>query len=224
MRWLIYSAMISLLLHGILLFTRFDLNLSCRKAKPPQSRSVVVSMSYHAPEAPPAPKPEKPVLPVKKKKKPSPRKIIPKEKPIAPPVEPIPSKPEKTVEPDSATEEVAPEDTPAPAPEEPAAEPSEKEASAARVIHEASPLYRDNPPPRYPRVARRRGYQGTVILNVLVTTDGTVKELLVKNSSGYEALDHAAVDSVRNWLFTPGMRGEQPIEMWVSLPVTFRLK
>jgi len=36
------------------------------------------------------------------------------------------------------------------------------------VVREAVPLYKVNPPPEYPRLARKRGYQGTVVLDVLV--------------------------------------------------------
>jgi protein TonB len=73
-------------------------------------------------------------------------------------------------------------------------------------------------------VARRRGHQGTVFLEVLVDRSGGVRDLRVLKSSGYATLDDAALSSVKNWLFEPGMRGDQPVEMWVKLPVRFQLK
>ena len=42
-------------------------------------------------------------------------------------------------------------------------------------VHEATPLYRQNPVPEYPLIARKRGYQGTVVLEVLVTREGKVE-------------------------------------------------
>jgi len=42
------------------------------------------------------------------------------------------------------------------------------------VVIEAVPLYKVNPPPEYPRLARKRGYQGTVVLDVLVDQNGKV--------------------------------------------------
>jgi protein TonB len=91
-------------------------------------------------------------------------------------------------------------------------------------IKEAIPLYRDNPPPRYPRIARRRGYEGTVVLEVLVNTEGRVADYRIIQSCGHPVLDRAAMNSIRNWLFEPGMRGDKKVEMWVKVPIRFELK
>ena len=92
------------------------------------------------------------------------------------------------------------------------------------VIRQAQPLYRQNPPPKYPRTARRSRRQGTVILEVLVRRDGRVGELKVSTSSGFTILDRAALKSVRNWLFEPGKRGNEKVEMWVKVPIKFQLQ
>ncbi len=94
----------------------------------------------------------------------------------------------------------------------------------AQPMLKARPAYKENPRPEYPRLARRRGYQGTTILEVLVGATGRVLDIRVLNSSGYEILDNAAVASVREWLFEPGMKGDQRVEMWVRVPVRFELK
>jgi len=96
--------------------------------------------------------------------------------------------------------------------------------SATAFIKEAIPQYRNNPLPVYPKVARRRGHQGTVLLEVLVDRNGGVRDLRVFRSSGHTTLDDAALASVKNWLFDPGMRGSRPVEMWIRLPVRFQLK
>ena len=95
---------------------------------------------------------------------------------------------------------------------------------AASVIREASPLYRVNPPPHYPLSARRRGYQGTVILEVFVGSTGRVIDLRLTQSSGHAALDNAALKAVKRWNFTPGSRDDQPVDMWVRVPVRFQLR
>ena len=95
---------------------------------------------------------------------------------------------------------------------------------SAQIIREAVPVYRKNPPPQYPRVARRRGYQGTIVLEVLVNREGRVEKLRVFQSSGYSVLDNSAIRSVKGWLFEPGRRGDEKVEMWVKLPVRFKLK
>ena len=94
----------------------------------------------------------------------------------------------------------------------------------AQILREARPMYRTNPSPHYPRLARKRGYEGTVVLEVLVDPSGRVKDLQVFKSGGYAILDKAAVASVKAWLFEPGMKGDEKVEMWVKIPIRFQLK
>jgi len=96
--------------------------------------------------------------------------------------------------------------------------------SSTHVIHEARPIYRSNPPPEYPRIARIRGYQGDVMLDVLVNKEGRVNDLKIHRSSGHPILDRAAISTVKHWLFEPGMVGEEKVNMWVRVPIRFELK
>lgn len=91
------------------------------------------------------------------------------------------------------------------------------------VGRSSAPNYGINPLPKYPLLAREKGYEGTVYLRVLVRPDGRVERLAVDRSSGYEILDRAAVDSVREWAFFPAKKGGKPVESWVLLPVKFAL-
>ncbi|MDB9822981.1 energy transducer TonB [Deltaproteobacteria bacterium] len=102
--------------------------------------------------------------------------------------------------------------------------PQDNNISDIGVVLEAVPLYKRNPLPNYPRTARKRGYQGTVVLSVLVDERGLVKNLWVFESSGYRLLDNAAIKTVSEWLFEPGMKGNQKVEMWVQVPVQFELE
>jgi len=95
--------------------------------------------------------------------------------------------------------------------------------SAGEIIR-AIPAYRDNPRPEYPRMAKRRGYQGTVLLEVLVSRSGEVKDLRLLQSSGYHVLDRSAMKSVKYWLFEPGSIGGRNVDMWVRVPVRFELR
>jgi protein TonB len=101
-----------------------------------------------------------------------------------------------------------------------------KEASSpheVRMVKEVMPLYRKNPPPEYPIMARRKRYQGTVLLEILVTRDGMVSEVKIHRSSGYPVLDRSALAAVKKWSFEPARRGDEPVDMWVRVPVKFRL-
>jgi protein TonB len=92
------------------------------------------------------------------------------------------------------------------------------------TIQMAYPRYRLNDPPSYPGLARKRGQEGTVVLQVLVNRQGRVDDLKIDVSSNFALLDSAAVTAVRKWSFEPGRRGEERIPMWVRVPVTFKLK
>jgi protein TonB len=95
--------------------------------------------------------------------------------------------------------------------------------SPLETIREARPVYRSNPSPKYPRIARIRGYQGNVLLNVLVNDDGKVNDVIIFRSSGYPVLDRAAQSTVKQWLFEPGRIGEKKVDMWVRVPIRFEL-
>lgn len=90
-------------------------------------------------------------------------------------------------------------------------------------VQEASPLYRNNPPPSYPMSARARRLEGTVELNVLVDVKGRVRDLNLRKTSGYIVLDRAAMDAVKQWRFEPGKTSCCPMEMWVVVPMVFKL-
>lgn len=95
---------------------------------------------------------------------------------------------------------------------------------ADEITREARPLYRINPPPPYPRIARKRGFQGVVVLEVLVDQNGYPADLRVLTSSGHPILDRTAMASVKKWIFEPGTRGSKKVEMWVRVPIRFELK
>jgi len=84
--------------------------------------------------------------------------------------------------------------------------------------------YLNNPKPGYPAFARRMGMEGTVMLKVLVSRQGVALKIEVAHSSGYEILDRAAAEAVKNWRFVPAMQGDSPVEEWVQVPLAFHLK
>jgi protein TonB len=96
--------------------------------------------------------------------------------------------------------------------------------TAGNILIPAAPLYRQNPPPPYPRIAKARGYQGRTLLNVLVGRDGRVLDAAVATSSGYGLLDEAALKAVAEWIFEPAKRGDEAVEMWVKVPIRFQIR
>lgn len=225
MKRITLAAILALSIHGVFLGLKFD---GLRRISSERPKLSVMNMSL----APRQPRMTTPKADVKKpdaKKITKKPKVFPKPKPkkvikeVIQKAEKDPSKaiPEKTVE--------SPEtfDLPEQTQGESVFKETDTEGeplSEKQIIREARPLYRSNPPPKYPAVARRRGFQGNVVLEVLVGPVGNVIELHVLFSSGYPILDRAAKSSVKNWIFEPGMRGQQKVEMWVRVPIRFELK
>lgn len=225
MKRITLAAILALSIHGVFLGLKFD---GLRRISSERPKLSVMNMSL----APRQPRMTTPKADVKKpdaKKITKKPKVFPKPKPkkvikeVIQKAEKDPSKaiPEKTVE--------SPEtfDLPEQTQGESVFKETDTEGeplSEKQIIREARPLYRSNPPPKYPAVARRRGFQGNVVLEVLVGPVGNVIELHVLFSSGYPILDRAAKSSVKNWIFEPGMIGQQKVEMWVRVPIRFELK
>ncbi len=90
-------------------------------------------------------------------------------------------------------------------------------------FQDALPHYDQNPRPVYPKIARRRGLQGIVLLEVLVFADGQVEKTFLLESSGYRSLDRAALRAVRRWQFKPATSLGLPVASRVVVPIDFVL-
>ena len=93
-----------------------------------------------------------------------------------------------------------------------------------RVTAPPIPCYKNNPLPKYPVLARRRGYEGEVLISAMISASGTVVALNVKESSGHPILDRAAVKAVAAWEFEPARRMGAPVPLSVDIPVRFVLQ
>ncbi len=94
---------------------------------------------------------------------------------------------------------------------------------AGRGSETAYPDYGVNPKPDYPKIAKRRGYEGLVVLNVFVLESGNVGKIEIRKSSGYGVLDDSALDAVKKWVFIPGKKNGRAMSSWVVVPIRFDL-
>ena len=78
--------------------------------------------------------------------------------------------------------------------------------------------------PVYPLRSRRRGEEGTVILDVVVDAGGRVAKVNLVTSSGFSEIDRAAERATLQARFTPGMRAGKPIQASARLTIIFRLR
>ena len=76
--------------------------------------------------------------------------------------------------------------------------------------------------PEYSEQARKAKYQGTVVLNLVVQRDGSVRNVRVVQSLGL-GLDEKAIEAVQKWRFRPGMKSGEPVDVAAIIEVTFRL-
>jgi protein TonB len=81
--------------------------------------------------------------------------------------------------------------------------------------------YLHNPTPEYPALSKRRGEQGRVVLRVLIGADGVAQKAEVHQTSGFERLDQAGLNTVLRWRYAPGKRGGLPEAMWFHVPINF---
>lgn len=124
---------------------------------------------------------------------------------------------------EAANSDTAPVAESAPANPAPAASP-DKSGTQGVVLPSADAAYLHNPSPVYPRASNRLREQGTVILRVFITVQGTPEKTEVHVSSGYPRLDQAALEAVQRWRFVPGKRHGTPEAMWFNIPVRFVLE
>jgi periplasmic protein TonB len=75
----------------------------------------------------------------------------------------------------------------------------------------------------YTEDARRRGVEGEVLLEIVITRNGSVGDVKVlrRLDSG---LDQRAIQAVRQWQFAPATRQGAPVDVIVEVGVEFRLR
>jgi protein TonB len=75
--------------------------------------------------------------------------------------------------------------------------------------------------PIYPPIALAAGKPGMVILQAVISEDGSVREVKVLRSD--PLFDQAATDAVKQWRFTTPMLNGQPIPVVMTVTVGFTL-
>jgi TonB family protein len=76
--------------------------------------------------------------------------------------------------------------------------------------------------PQYGEKSRKARIEGTVVLYVVINTDGVAGDVLVYRPLSAD-LDQAAIRAIRRWRFSPGLRNGQPAALPVTIEVNFRL-
>lgn len=171
-----------------------------------------------APTAPSAPDSPSPAVPDLVSKTILASTAVPEAVPVLPPVAPPIPRP-------LSVPSMFPHPVPHAAPK-PKASPATASAQSTPSSRGAITLsrsdYARNPAPVYPEAARAAGQQGTVSLDVQISTQGTVDAVSIHHSSGYTLLDRAAVTAVRHWKFPSGRASDSSCT--VRVPIRFNLE
>ena len=76
--------------------------------------------------------------------------------------------------------------------------------------------------PIYPAIAQSARVQGIVIIEATIGPGGTVQEAKVLRS--IPLLDAAALDAVKQWVFTPTLLNGLPVPVIMTVTVNFTLQ
>ena len=80
-----------------------------------------------------------------------------------------------------------------------------------------------SPSPEYPELSRRNGEQGVVWVAMQVNAQGIPMEVQLKQTSGFNRLDQAALQGVKNWRFNPQILLPGELVHHVDVPVVFKI-
>jgi TonB family protein len=106
---------------------------------------------------------------------------------------------------------------PVPAPVKPeiiGADPTASDTMHPSVIQQVPPVYTDE--------ARAKKISGSVLLSVVVGTDGKAGDIQVVRSLD-PGLDQRAIEAVQKWVFRPGMKNGAPVTVRAQIEVNFKL-
>jgi len=78
------------------------------------------------------------------------------------------------------------------------------------------------PEPEYSEEARKVKHMGTVVLQLVVGSDGNPRDIRVVRTLGL-GLDEKAIEAVRKWRFEPARKDGKPVAALVSVEVDFHL-
>ncbi len=94
-------------------------------------------------------------------------------------------------------------------------------AERVRMSTDTSEIVTGPVRPNYPLLARQMKVQGSVILQAMISKDGTIQNLRVM--SGPHILASAAQDAVRQWHFKPHFEGREAVETQAKITVNFTI-
>jgi protein TonB len=91
------------------------------------------------------------------------------------------------------------------------------------VAVEQEPKFINQIRPVYPEIARKAGMEGRVVLKVLIDKDGKPVKATIMKNPGTDVFDEAAIASVMQSSYSPGIQNGRPVKVWMVIPIAFKL-
>ncbi|HSK17524.1 MAG TPA: TonB family protein [Longimicrobiales bacterium] len=76
----------------------------------------------------------------------------------------------------------------------------------------------------YPPLLRDAGIGGSPTVHFFIDENGRVLKTLLSKSSGYPALDDAAIAVAQQMKFSPALNRDKKVQVWVEIPIVFTAK
>jgi protein TonB len=225
-----YAVLLSLLLHGALLFSfhmrpskgrpaplgPITAHLATPRAPAPQPESPKVEPRVEPQKVePPKPRIERPVVKPALVAKPSP---IPVPRPV--PAAPTPPQPASAAPPQPSAPAAVAKAEPQPSTPAPGSAEIDSLQSYRSELIEMAKKYK-----RYPRVAMDNNWEGKVVVRLVIGANGMISAVQVLSSAGHEVLDKQAQEMVQRAKtlvqIPAALRGK---EFVIEIPVTYELK
>jgi periplasmic protein TonB len=189
--------------------------MQVREVRDAVAQVAPVFATWIAPDRSPEPVPPPPA--------PVPERLVTPQRIVAAAPSPAPAPfvaaaPPDVVEPALPAAVIAAPAEPAPTPPAPASAPAQKIIPASEVQY-LEPLS-----PEYPRLAKRMGESGRVVVRVFIDAGGLARDARVDRSSGHPRLDEAATAAVQKARFKPYTENGHAVAGWAFIPIEFELE
>jgi protein TonB len=203
--------------------------LQIREVRETVAEAAPLVVSWIAPVTPPPPAVIEPPPPprsqpvVKRQRPPEPKVVSaaphPAPAPFVAPA-PLPEPPAPVpVAPPAPAVAAAPAAAPIAPPPAPVAPPPAPKVIPASAVQYLEPIALE-----YPRLSKRNGETGRVLIRVYIDEAGLAKNLQVNRSSGHPRLDEAALAAIQKARFKPYTENGQPVAGWAVIPLEFELE
>lgn len=77
---------------------------------------------------------------------------------------------------------------------------------------------------KYPPIMRQARIGGTTRLWAFIDAEGVVQKCVVRESSGYEELDRAAIEAMMEFRFEPALHLDKRVSVWIDMPIMFTIE